>query len=183
MIKSKSDYKSYIKEDLKYYNDLYKGNKFKIHFCIQVKYLKCMRKVAYLKNSENFIVFRKIRLAFAKYKYLRLSLATGISIGVNCFGQGLVLPHFGTIIVNNTARFGDNCVVQCGVNVSDGVCGGSHIYLSTGAKILRNIKIANDVIVGANAVVTHDVADENIVVAGIPAKYISNNGFRNRDVV
>lgn len=40
-----------------------------------------------------------------------------------------------------------------------------------GCKVLGKIKIGNHVIVGANAVVTHDVPD-NSVVAGIPARVI-----------
>ena len=40
--------------------------------------------------------------------------------------------------------------------------------------MLGNIKIGNNVIVGANSVVTHDVPD-NCVVAGTPAKIISSD--------
>ena len=43
-----------------------------------------------------------------------------------------------------------------------------------GAKIIGNIRIGNNVIVGANAVVIDDVPDD-CVVAGIPAKVISEN--------
>lgn len=43
-----------------------------------------------------------------------------------------------------------------------------------------NVKIANDVICGANSVLTHDVTEDNVVVAGVPAKIISHNGYRSR---
>ena len=72
------------------------------------------------------------------------------------------------------------CVVQAGVNVSANVCGGNHIYFGTGCKIMKNVEIADDVIIGANAVVTKSVFEQNIVVAGIPAKKINNNGYRDR---
>ena len=43
-----------------------------------------------------------------------------------------------------------------------------------GAKIIGRVKIGNNVIVGANAVVIDDVPN-NCVVAGVPAKVISGN--------
>lgn len=42
--------------------------------------------------------------------------------------------------------------------------------IGAGAVILGNINIGDNVLIGANAVVTHDVPD-NCVAVGIPAKY------------
>ena len=44
--------------------------------------------------------------------------------------------------------------------------------------MLIGVHIADDVIVGANAVVSHSVDEPNIVVAGIPARKISNKGLK-----
>lgn len=107
----------------------------------------------------------------------RISLKTGITIPINTFDEGLYIPHYGYIVVNGTARFGDSCQIQCGVNISEKSCGGRHIYFGAGAKIMENIYIADDVIIGANAVVTHNIEEPNTVWAGVPAKKISNNGF------
>lgn len=52
---------------------------------------------------------------------------------------------------------------------------GNNVLLFAGAKIIGNVNIGNNVVVGANAVVTHDVPD-NAVVVGIPAKVINYNG-------
>ena len=46
---------------------------------------------------------------------------------------------------------------------------GDNVYIATGAKVLGPIKIGNNAVIGANAVVIHDV-EENAVVGGIPAK-------------
>ena len=107
----------------------------------------------------------------------KLSIKTGITIGINSFDKGLYILHYGCIVVNGTARFGDNCVVQCGVNVSSDVIGGNHCYLGTGCKLMIRISIGNDTIVGANAVVTKSFDEDNIVIAGVPAEKISNKGF------
>lgn len=44
--------------------------------------------------------------------------------------------------------------------------------IGAGAKLFGNITIGNNVTIGANAVVTHDMPD-NCVCGGIPAKIIS----------
>ena len=99
-----------------------------------------------------------------------MSIKTGIFIPINTFGKGLALPHYGTIIVNGSARFGDYCVIQAGVNVSANVHGGNYVYLAPGAKINENLTIADHVIVGSNCVVTHSVEHEGCTLAGVPAK-------------
>ena len=45
------------------------------------------------------------------------------------------------------------------------------VTIYPGAVVIGNIKIGNNVVIGANSVVTKDVPD-NTVVAGIPAKVI-----------
>lgn len=51
---------------------------------------------------------------------------------------------------------------------------GNNVLLFAGAKIIWNVRIGNNVVVGANAVVTHDVPD-NAVVEGIPTTVINYN--------
>lgn len=47
--------------------------------------------------------------------------------------------------------------------------------LSSGVSVIGNVKIGNNVIIGAGSVVTKDIPD-NAVAIGIPAKVISYNG-------
>lgn len=119
----------------------------------------------------------------AKMQMRKWGLKTGISIGVNCFGKGLYLPHYGSIVINSSARFGEYCIVQSDVNVSGNVVGGDYIYLAAGAKVLKDVYIPSYCIIGANAVLNTNIEEENTVVGGIPAKVISRNGMRNRTSV
>ncbi len=48
---------------------------------------------------------------------------------------------------------------------------GNDVYISAGARIVGRIKVGNNVIIGANAVVTKDVPD-NCIVAGVPARVL-----------
>ena len=182
MIESKKDYKDYIEAD-RIANHIQKRSGGLIAFRLRSQYnflyIRYLRLYEYLNNCKKGFIWKIIK----KIVYLRLqhwSAFTGITIPPNTFGKGLYIPHWGSIVVNGSARFGDNCVVQSGVNVSEGVIGGSHIYLAAGSKILMNVHLADDLIVGANSVVTKNIQEANVVIGGIPATIISNKGFRNR---
>lgn len=142
-------------------------------------YLHILRRTEFVLNcltgwKKDFLLF------LLKRRLHKLSVMTGIYIPPNTFGKGLFIPHWGAIVVNDNARFGENCVIQNCVNVSEGVVGGNHIYLGAGSKVMMGVHIADDVIVGANAVVTKSIETPNVVVAGVPARMISEKGFRDR---
>ncbi|WP_240053851.1 DapH/DapD/GlmU-related protein [Bacteroides uniformis] len=48
---------------------------------------------------------------------------------------------------------------------------GDNCYFGVGVKVIGSVRIGNNVTIGANAVVTHDIPD-NAVVGGVPAKII-----------
>ena len=176
MISCKADYKVYLKADRKA-NRL--NSKFSMLKSIQWKYLKRLRFSEYVINciSDKYGLLGGVIKAFAMYRLRQISVKTGITIPPNTFGKGLYIPHYGCIVVNGSARFGDNCIVQCGVNVSEGVQCGDNIYLGAGAKLLINVRLQSGTIVGANAVVNKSFEESNIVLAGIPAKIVSNKGM------
>ena len=95
-------------------------------------------------------------------------------------GPGFRIYHAGGFVhVGPNVRIGRNCTMLPGVvfgnksEIPDNtpVVVGDNCYFSLGAKIQGGVKIGNNVIVGANAVVTKDIPD-NAVVGGIPAKII-----------
>ena len=179
MIQSRKDLKEYLNEDKKVnkINNLWTAIRRPTW-----RYIRYMRYTEYYTNIKSGF-FAKLLFHYYNYKLSNISIKTGIQIPPNTFGKGLYVPHYGSIVVNSTSRFGDYCVVQNGVNISDSAGGGNFIYIGTGAKIMRNVKIADYVIIGANAVVTKDITEEDIVVAGVPAKKISENGRKNRSVI
>lgn len=88
------------------------------------------------------------------------------------FGYGAigVVLHARTVV-------GTNCGIGPNVTIG-GRSGhynvpviGDNVHISTGSKVLGPIHVGNNAVIGANAVVIHDVP-ENAVVAGIPAKII-----------
>lgn len=106
-------------------------------------------------------------------------MATGISLPVSAeIGKGFYIGHFGGVILHSDVKMGENCSIGTGVVIGTRGVGkagvpvfGDNVYVGVGAKVLGNIKIGNDVKIGANAVVLEDVPDGATVV-GIPAKIV-----------
>ncbi|EGV17702.1 serine O-acetyltransferase [Thiocapsa marina] len=116
------------------------------------------------------------------YKLLKVlsQIMTGIDLPCEVrLGRRFLIEHFGGLIISGDAVFGDDCVVRNGVTVGlrhRGVRGapviGDRVDIGAGAKVLGPIRIGNDVAIGANAVVIHDVPDGCLAV-GVPARIIS----------
>jgi len=100
-----------------------------------------------------------------KYFYKRrknvLGSPLGFFINAGCFGVGLKIYHYGSIIVNPKSRIGNNCTIHG--NCCIGSKGGFHDYspvivnnvdIGQNAHILGGITIADGVKIGAVAVVT-----------------------------
>ena len=137
-----------------------------------------LRKVEYDMNCR-FGLFGKLIGKYHKFLFHLLSVRLGFTIPPNVFGPGLSVPHYGTIVVHGNVRAGKNCRLQEGVTI--GATGGSHeaavigdnCYFGSGAKVIGAVHIADDVAVGANAVVTKDIAEAGTTWAGAPARKIS----------
>ncbi len=102
---------------------------------------------------------------------------TGIEIHPGAkLGRRLVIDHGMGVVIGETAEVGDDCIIFHGVTLGgvkfDPVkrhpTVGSRVLIGTGAKILGPIKLGDGSRVGANAVVTRDVAEGQTVV-GNPA--------------
>jgi len=99
-------------------------------------------------------------------------------------GPGLFIAHIGNIVIVHHSKIGSYASMHQGVTVGgvgkeeDLPIIGDRVYFGAGAKILGAVKIGNDVVIGANAVVTRDVQD-NAVVGGIPAEILGSGGSKD----
>lgn len=183
MIKSKEDYLYYLEAD-----KIALGvNRKKPHFIsiyesdVIWKFQRLLRKAEYLHNCRSTGIY-KIYYKYIQYRLFRAQLKTGFSIPMNVFGPGLSIAHLGPIIINGFAKVGKNCRIHPFTTIgidghSDKVASiGDNVYLSNGCKIIGDVKICDNVVVAAGAVVVKNITEENSVFGGVPAKKISDSG-------
>ena len=107
---------------------------------------------------------------YYKSKVHKLGMKLGFTISENVFGYGLVIPHYGTIVVGSGNHIGNYAVLHTSTCVTAGnKIIGDGMYLSTGAKVLGDIELGNFTTIGANAVVNKS-EESNYLLVGIPAE-------------
>jgi serine O-acetyltransferase len=97
-------------------------------------------------------------------------------------GKGLVILHFGGVIICRECRIGEQCLLHHGVNIVTtnsrmAAHVGNNFYAGVGVKIVNHLIIEDNVICGAGSVVTRSVP-ANAIVAGVPARIVR---FRRAD--
>lgn len=146
------------------------------------KFQLTLRKFEYYSNKKGSGRYLTLPLkVFYHFRFHKMSVRLGYSIPINVFDKGLCIAHIGGIVVNDTARVGQNCKILDGVTIgaTNGVNKaatiGNNVFISTGAKIIGDITIADDVAIGANATVVKSITEKGTTWGGVPAKKISDN--------
>ena len=102
----------------------------------------------------------------------------GFFVSPNSIGKNVVFYHKGSMIINHRSVIGDGCKLHgdncIGNNGFDEECPvlGNNVDVGVGAKIIGGITLADNIVVGANAVVTKSFLEPGITIAGVPAKRI-----------
>lgn len=178
-----NDFKIFLRKD---FQSQGRKNAFKDFFLYPIcRYTFLLRLNEYLRNCRYPLLVRLIPHIWFK----KLGVSLGFSIPFNVFDYGLGLIHYGLIIVNSDARIGKNCRIHAGVNIgasakfkakgdtkSYSPTIGDNCYIGPGAKLFGPITIGSNCVIGANAVVNKNFHRDNITIAGIPAKIISEKG-------
>ena len=105
---------------------------------------------------------------------------TGIEIHPGAtIGRRFFIDHGMGVVIGETAEIGDDVLLYQGATL--GGTGnekgkrhptlGNHVVVGSGAKVLGNIRIGDNVKIGAGSVVVHPVPDNSTVV-GIPGRVV-----------
>ena len=105
---------------------------------------------------------------------------TGIEIHPGAtIGRRLFIDHGAGVVIGETSEIGDDVLLYQGVTL--GGTGaekgkrhptiGNRVVIGTGAAVLGNIKVGDNVKIGAGSVVVHPVPDHSTVV-GIPGRVV-----------
>lgn len=120
---------------------------------------------------------------YLKFRFAVLGILCGFEIPLNSIGKGLSIAHKGLIIINGGAKIGENLRMHIGVNIGTAPdCSNvapkiaGNVYIESGVKLYGKIEIASGIMIGVNAVVTKSFLEENICIAGVPARKISEYG-------
>lgn len=113
---------------------------------------------------------------------------TGIEIHPGAvIGKRFFIDHGMGVVIGETTIIGNDCTLYQGVTLG-GVGTGNHttkrhptlkdnVMVCAGAKIIGNVTVGDNSIIGASSIVLKNVP-ENCTVVGVPGKIVKENGVR-----
>lgn len=120
---------------------------------------------------EQYLYIHKLKLLAKLVSRLLYLLCNCVIPPSTKIGKGTIIPHSVGIVIHQYSIIGEDCVIYQNVTIgnANGPKIGSGVIIGSGACILGDITIGDNVKIGANAVVLQNVPN-NVTVVGIPAK-------------
>src|SRR5215471_21316993 len=125
--------------------------------------------------SWNIPILPKLLYYFMRFVFtasVPYTAVIGRNTSFNNYGMG--------VVIHRRSVIGDNCEISHHVTIggrggfSEVPVVGNDVFIGSGAQVLGPIKIGDGAIIGANAVVLHDVPAHAVAV-GVPARVIKEN--------
>ena len=136
------------------------------------RFMISYRKAEFYRGRNKALYLWHLRKAGLRGKSLGFVIPVGtLGPKVHFYHRGIIMNPK-TVIGEGCMFHGDNCVGNNG-KTDDCPVLGSRVDVGIGAKIIGDVRIADDIRIGANAVVTKSFEEPGITIAGIPARKIS----------
>jgi len=134
------------------------------------EYIVALRHVEWCLNTKGLWRHKFMRLYWLR-KLRRIGYKTGFQIPPNVCGKGLTIWHWGPIIINQNVQIGENVTLYPGVLIGwknlNEPCPiiGNNVFIGSGAKIIGDVHIGDNVIIGQNCVITKTIEPNRVVVS------------------
>lgn len=180
MIKTRKELSFYLQADRMMNRGTFKVSwKEKIRSFIMpdyiMDYLSYMRKADFYNSQRGWIY--KLKANYYALRQRKLGIKLGFSISRDVFGYGLVIPHYGTIVVGGGNKIGNYAVLHTSTCITNGhKVIGDGLYVSTGAKLTTVNQLGDNITIAANSVLTSDIVSSGVLVVGMPA-YIKHDSI------
>lgn len=140
---------------------------------------KRLKKIFWESFKKYFAATSDLEKRKAALKCAYINNWFGSSIPFNRHINRFITPHaFYGIFISNSAKIGKDCVIFQNVTIgsntlldskSAGVpVIGDKVYIGAGAQIIGNVKVGNNVRIGAGCTVTKDVPDNSTIMQSTP---------------
>lgn len=138
----------------------YKNIPFFVCLVYEMKARKSSRNILYYRTKRHKVVSAICRFFWP--------IAESVEIGASHIGPGLTIPHGNVILFANS--IGDNCHVCPGVVVGQINSGmfpiiGNNVLLGANSTVLGNIRIGDNVKIGAACYIRENIEDNSLVFA------------------
>lgn len=164
------EYKEKINKDFAF-NASFRGGQLSKEFLkgYEWQYIKVYRKFQVNEGNIWGIIYRK--------KMQRLEKKIGFSFeGNKNIGDGLIIGHWGKIVINGEVQFGNQLFITHGVTIGRDIRGkragvpvfGDRVCIRCNSTVVGRVNIGSDVLIAPNTFVNFDVPDHSVVI-GNPA--------------
>lgn len=168
-----------MKEFVKH--EIFRGKKYNFLKLLMVLCLNLNLRFVYYLRLSQWLREKRIRYISIYFNH-KLVTMYGCYIGSRAkIGIGVKFPHPNGIVIGETTNIGQNCTIYQqvtfgGKNIGDAQNNnyptiGNDVIIFAGAKLIGNIIIGDNVIIGANSVVNKSFPS-NSVIGGVPAKLL-----------
>lgn len=192
MIKTKNELKEWLRYEKELYTAVKKIDRIIAILCrdysLQIwRFVRCLRISEFhlnnssVKTSQHTIkaFYHNIAFLLRRFQRNRLGMKCSIEIFENSFDKGLCILHCtGGILVNGYARVGKDCFLHgnnCIGNKNSNDCVpeiGNNVDIGYGATIIGGVRIGDNTVIAAGAVVVDSFPSGNVVIGGCPARVI-----------
>ena len=158
----------------------------KLYFTGKKDYLTAM-----VTHEDNYLIWKymtflrreeaarsKLTAYFWRRKKNNLGSRLGLQIYAGTCARGLHIWHYGSVIISGDAVVGENCTIHGQACIgSDGASDvapvlGKNVDIGVGAKIIGTVTLADNIRVGAGAVVVKSCEIPGATLVGVPARQV-----------